>query len=184
MFGGGLAAYKGGVKVGAVGVSGDTSCTDHMVAWRTRNTLGLDGFRTPGHGCIGRCHSPRQHHLRHYRQSGRDRRHGPGSLERDWRRRPKRRRLRPPEVPQQPDHVRTFGSPRSALTENPLSRPWEEKRFVPIAAQLGVIRRLWLKWGAIAPIAPCAIAPALPSLFAATRPGRVASTQAALNTAR
>ena len=37
VFGGGLALYSNGVKVGAVGVSGDTSCTDHMVAWRTRN---------------------------------------------------------------------------------------------------------------------------------------------------
>ena len=46
VFGGGLAAYKGGVKVGAVGVSGDTSCTDHMVAWKTRSALGLDVFGT------------------------------------------------------------------------------------------------------------------------------------------
>ncbi len=50
VFGGGLALYKGGVKVGAVGVSGDQSCTDHMVAWRTRSTLGLDGF---GSGVTG-----------------------------------------------------------------------------------------------------------------------------------
>jgi len=45
VFGGGLALYKNGVKVGGVGVSGDTSCTDHMVAWRVRNTLGLDQFQ-------------------------------------------------------------------------------------------------------------------------------------------
>jgi hypothetical protein len=39
----GLALYKaGGIKVGAVGVSGDQSCTDHFVAWRVRNSLGLD----------------------------------------------------------------------------------------------------------------------------------------------
>jgi hypothetical protein len=44
VFGGGLALYSKGVKVGGVGVSGDTSCTDHMVAWRVRNILGLDGF--------------------------------------------------------------------------------------------------------------------------------------------
>ena len=31
--------------MGGVGVSGDTSCTDHMVAWRVRNTLGLDQFQ-------------------------------------------------------------------------------------------------------------------------------------------
>jgi Haem-degrading len=45
VFGGGLALYRGGVKVGGVGVSGDTSCTDHMVAWRVRNALGLDQFQ-------------------------------------------------------------------------------------------------------------------------------------------
>jgi len=45
VFGGGLAAYRGGVKVGGIGVSGDTSCTDHMVAWRVRNALGLDQFQ-------------------------------------------------------------------------------------------------------------------------------------------
>jgi hypothetical protein len=44
VFGGGLALYSGGVKVGALGVSGDTSCTDHMVAWGTRHALGLDGL--------------------------------------------------------------------------------------------------------------------------------------------
>ena len=43
VFGGGLGLYQaGGIKVGGVGVSGDTSCTDHMVAWRVRNALGLD----------------------------------------------------------------------------------------------------------------------------------------------
>ncbi len=46
VFGGGLALYKGGIKVGAIGVSGDTSCTDHTVAWRIREVLGLSG--TPG----------------------------------------------------------------------------------------------------------------------------------------
>ncbi|MDA1129436.1 MAG: heme-binding protein [Chloroflexi bacterium] len=43
VFGGGLALYDAdGVLVGAVGVSGDTSCADHNVAWRTRDGLGLD----------------------------------------------------------------------------------------------------------------------------------------------
>ncbi len=43
VFGGGLALYaRGGVLVGAVGVSGDTSCADHNIAWRVRNNLGLD----------------------------------------------------------------------------------------------------------------------------------------------
>jgi hypothetical protein len=35
----------GGVRrryVGAVGVSGDSSCADHNIAWRTRHTLNLD----------------------------------------------------------------------------------------------------------------------------------------------
>jgi uncharacterized protein GlcG (DUF336 family) len=44
VFGGGFAAYKGGVRVGGIGVSGDTSCTDHMVGWRVRHRLGLDQF--------------------------------------------------------------------------------------------------------------------------------------------
>jgi uncharacterized protein GlcG (DUF336 family) len=43
VFGGGLALYaKGGQIVGAIGVSGDTSCTDHNVAWRARHNLNLD----------------------------------------------------------------------------------------------------------------------------------------------
>ena len=49
VFGGGLALYaSGGKKVGGVGVSGDTSCTDHMVAWRVRHTLNLDLFGPSG----------------------------------------------------------------------------------------------------------------------------------------
>jgi uncharacterized protein GlcG (DUF336 family) len=43
VFGGGLALYnKDQELVGALGVSGDTSCADHNIAWRTRNTLHLD----------------------------------------------------------------------------------------------------------------------------------------------
>jgi uncharacterized protein GlcG (DUF336 family) len=42
VFGGGLALYKNGKVVGAVGVSGDTSCADHNIGWRTRDHLGLD----------------------------------------------------------------------------------------------------------------------------------------------
>jgi uncharacterized protein GlcG (DUF336 family) len=43
VFGGGLALYATGKAiVGGVGVSGDTSCTDHDVAWRVRHNLGLD----------------------------------------------------------------------------------------------------------------------------------------------
>jgi uncharacterized protein GlcG (DUF336 family) len=41
VFGGGLALYKD-KKVGAIGVSGDSSCADHNVAWRVRKALGLD----------------------------------------------------------------------------------------------------------------------------------------------
>jgi hypothetical protein len=43
VFGGGLALYNWkGVLVGAIGVSGDTSCADHNIAWRTRHQLNLD----------------------------------------------------------------------------------------------------------------------------------------------
>ncbi len=43
VFGGGLALYnKAGEIIGAVGVSGDSSCADHAIAWRVRNTLELD----------------------------------------------------------------------------------------------------------------------------------------------
>jgi len=43
VFGGGLALYAKGQKIiGAVGVSGDTSCADHNIGWRVRNLLGLD----------------------------------------------------------------------------------------------------------------------------------------------
>ena len=44
VFGGGLVLYKNGIRVGGLGVSGDTSCTDHMVAWKVRNALLLDAF--------------------------------------------------------------------------------------------------------------------------------------------
>ncbi len=43
VFGGGLALYNKDHKiVGGIGVSGDTSCADHNIAWRTRNNLLLD----------------------------------------------------------------------------------------------------------------------------------------------
>ena len=36
VFGGGLGLYNSkGVLIGAIGVSGDTSCADHNIAWRT-----------------------------------------------------------------------------------------------------------------------------------------------------
>jgi uncharacterized protein GlcG (DUF336 family) len=43
VFGGGLALYGSkGKIVGALGVSGDTSCADHVIAWKVRHQLGLD----------------------------------------------------------------------------------------------------------------------------------------------
>jgi uncharacterized protein GlcG (DUF336 family) len=42
-FGGGLALYSSNNRlVGGLGVSGDTSCTDHIVAWRLRDAIDLD----------------------------------------------------------------------------------------------------------------------------------------------
>jgi uncharacterized protein GlcG (DUF336 family) len=45
VFGGGLALYNESGVIGGIGVSGDTSCADHNVAWRVRKALGFD--RTP-----------------------------------------------------------------------------------------------------------------------------------------
>lgn len=43
VFGGGLGLYGRDKKVvGGLGVSGDTSCADHNIAWRVRNALNLD----------------------------------------------------------------------------------------------------------------------------------------------
>ncbi|NOT11478.1 MAG: heme-binding protein [Methylococcaceae bacterium] len=43
VFGGGLALYDNtGKIVGAIGVSGDSSCADHNIAWRTRESLNFD----------------------------------------------------------------------------------------------------------------------------------------------
>ena len=43
VFGGGLALYNSkGQIIGGLGVSGDTSCADHIVAWKIRHNLGLD----------------------------------------------------------------------------------------------------------------------------------------------
>ncbi|MCX6119145.1 MAG: heme-binding protein [Proteobacteria bacterium] len=48
VFGGGLGLYKSGSTnvVGGLGVSGDSSCADHIIAWRIRAELGLD--KIPG----------------------------------------------------------------------------------------------------------------------------------------
>jgi len=48
VFGGGLGLYKLGRVIGAVGVSGDTSCADHFIGWRTRHNLGLDQLQGVG----------------------------------------------------------------------------------------------------------------------------------------
>ncbi len=45
-FGGGLTLYDRTGVIGALGISGDTSCGDHNVAWRVREKLGLD--KIPG----------------------------------------------------------------------------------------------------------------------------------------
>jgi len=44
VFGGGLALYDAasGQVIGAVGLSGDTSCADHNIAWRVRHALNMD----------------------------------------------------------------------------------------------------------------------------------------------
>lgn len=43
VFGGGLPLYaQNGKLVGGLGLSGDTSCTDHVIAWKMRHELHLD----------------------------------------------------------------------------------------------------------------------------------------------
>lgn len=43
VFGGGLALYaEDGSLLGGIGVSGDSSCADHNIAWRVRDLLNLD----------------------------------------------------------------------------------------------------------------------------------------------
>ena len=64
VFGGGLALYNAsGRLLGGLGVSGDSSCADHNIAWRTRNTLNLD-YVPRG---VSRDADPQgQHRLRHH----------------------------------------------------------------------------------------------------------------------
>ena len=57
VFGGGLGLYdEDGLLVGGLGVSGDTSCADHNIAWETRDALFLDnpplGLGIPGDNII------------------------------------------------------------------------------------------------------------------------------------
>jgi uncharacterized protein GlcG (DUF336 family) len=41
-FGGGLPLYRSGKIIGGLGISGDTSCTDHEIAKRVRDAAGLN----------------------------------------------------------------------------------------------------------------------------------------------
>jgi len=43
-FGGGVALYSGGQVIGGLGVSGDSSCADHAIAYRMRRLAGFDGI--------------------------------------------------------------------------------------------------------------------------------------------
>ena len=43
-FGGGVALYSGGKVIGGLGVSGDSACADHTIAYRMRRAAGLDGI--------------------------------------------------------------------------------------------------------------------------------------------
>ena len=105
VFGGGLGLYaSGGRLVGGVGVSGDTSCADHYIAWRVRQALNLDFLAGVG-GVSGDATRPGQHRLRHHRQPG-------------WRQRRQQGRIRSPEVPQ---HGRSVDAARGPLT--PRTRP-------------------------------------------------------------
>ena len=42
VFGGGVALYHKGVLLGGLGLSGDSSVADHVIAWKLRHELGLD----------------------------------------------------------------------------------------------------------------------------------------------
>jgi len=41
-FGGGVPLYQGKTRVGGLGISGDTACTDHEIAKRVRHLARLD----------------------------------------------------------------------------------------------------------------------------------------------
>ena len=53
VFGGGFGLYdEDGHIIGGVGVSGDTSCADHMIGWRVRDNLNLDNLADPDVGGV------------------------------------------------------------------------------------------------------------------------------------
>ena len=55
VFGGGLALYTAaGRIIGGLGVSGDTSCADHIIAWKTRHALNLDNVPAGVAGATGK----------------------------------------------------------------------------------------------------------------------------------
>jgi uncharacterized protein GlcG (DUF336 family) len=59
VFGGGLALYDSGHNlVGSIGVSGDTSCADHFIAWRARHNLNLDHLGNVVGGVSGDADRP------------------------------------------------------------------------------------------------------------------------------
>jgi uncharacterized protein GlcG (DUF336 family) len=43
-FGGGVALYENGQVIGGLGLSGDTACADHVIAYRMRRLARLDGI--------------------------------------------------------------------------------------------------------------------------------------------
>jgi uncharacterized protein GlcG (DUF336 family) len=45
-FGGGVALYAHGKVIGGLGVSGDSACADHVIAYRMRRNAGLGGIPT------------------------------------------------------------------------------------------------------------------------------------------
>ena len=70
VFGGGLALYNAeGQLLGGIGVSGDSSCADHNIAWRTRHTL---ESRQRAWRCERRRGASGQHRLRHHATAGTD----------------------------------------------------------------------------------------------------------------
>ncbi len=52
-FGGGVALYQSGQVIGGLGVSGDSSCADHAIAYRMRRNAGLAGIPAGGVGPNG-----------------------------------------------------------------------------------------------------------------------------------
>ena len=45
LFGGGLPLYDSdSILIGAIGVSGDSSCADHIISWKLRDALDLDNI--------------------------------------------------------------------------------------------------------------------------------------------